>query len=89
MDIGNVLKTYLHNLKQVFSSVLLVRCFFIHNGSVNVLKVGKKAKIRNRYNQVQSLTKDTVWRNDKYTRTYHILESQKISPFPAGDHKAA
>ena len=30
-----------------------------------------------------------VWESDKYTRSHHIQESQEVSPFPAGYHKAA
>ena len=52
-------------------------------------KVSKKAKIRNRYNQVPHLAQDTTWKSDKNTRKHHIHESQEASPFPAGDHKAA
>ena len=50
-------------------------------------KVSKGAKIRNRYNQVPHLTKDT---NGKVTNSqlYTTNESQEVSPFPAGDHKA-
>ena len=32
------------------------------------IKVSKKAKIRNRYNQVPHLTHDTTWESDKNTR---------------------
>ena len=51
------------------------------------MKVRKGVKIRNRYNQVPNLTKDT---NGKVTISQlHITnESQEVSPFPAGDHKA-
>ena len=49
-------------------------------------KEGKEAKIWNQYNQVPHLTQDTVWENDK---KHQIQESQEVSPFPAGDHKAA
>ena len=49
----------------------------------------EKAKIRARYNQVPHLTQDTTWESDKNTRKHHIQESQDISPFQAGDHKAA
>ena len=44
-------------------------------------------KTRNRYNQVPHLTQDT---NRKVTTAQSdiINESQKVSPFPAGDHKA-
>ena len=51
------------------------------------LKVSKGAKIRNRYNQVPHLTQDT---NGKVTNSQldTTNESQEVSPFPAGDHKA-
>ena len=54
---------------------------------MHVIKVGKGAKIRNRYNQVPNLTQDT---NGKVTNTHldNSNESQDVSPFPAGDHKA-
>ena len=50
-------------------------------------KVRKRANIRNRYNQVPRLTLDT---NGKVTNSqlYITDESQEISPFPAGAHKA-
>ena len=50
-------------------------------------KVSKGAKIRNRYNQVPHLTQDT---NGKVTNSQLDTsnESQEVSPFPAGDHKA-
>ena len=50
-------------------------------------KVSKGAKIRNRYNQVPQLTQDT---NEKVinSQLYTTNESQEVSPFPAGDHKA-
>ena len=52
-----------------------------------LIKVGKGAKIRNRYNQVLHLTQDT---NGKVTNSQldATNESQETSPFPAGDHKA-
>ena len=54
--------------------------------AVNGIKVSKCAKIRNRYNQVPHLTKDT---NGKVTNSQLDItnESQEVSPFPAGDHK--
>ena len=52
-------------------------------------KVRTKSEIRNRYNQLPRLTQDTVWKTDKNTRKHHIQESQEVSPFPAGDHRAA
>ena len=50
-------------------------------------KVSKGAKIRNRYKQVPHLTQDT---NGKVTNSQldTTNESQEVSPFPAGDHKA-
>ena len=50
-------------------------------------KVSKGAKIRNRYNQVQHYTHDT---NGKVANSQldTTNESQEVSPFPAGDHKA-
>ena len=51
------------------------------------MKVSKGAKIRNRYNQVPHLTQDT---NGKVTNAQFDTtnESQEVSPFTAGDHKA-
>ena len=63
----------------------------INNGSLIFgsvyIKVSKGAKIRNRYNQVPHLTQDT---NGKVTNLQLATtkESQEVSPFPAGDHKA-
>ena len=55
------------------------------------MKVRKKAKIRNRYNQVPYGRYNQV-PYGKVTKTqekHHTQESQEFSPFPAGDHKAA
>ena len=51
------------------------------------MKVSKGAKIRNRYNQVPHLTQDT---NGKVINSQSDItnESQEVSPFPTGDHKA-
>ena len=51
------------------------------------MKVSKGAKIRSRYNQVTHPTQDT---NGKVTNSQldTTNESQEVSPFPAGDHKA-
>ena len=51
------------------------------------LRVSKGAKIRNRYNPVPHLTQDT---NGQVTNSQldTTNESQEVSPFPAGDHKA-
>ena len=46
------------------------------------------AKIRKRYNQAPQLTQDTTWKSNK--NTINITnKSQEVSPFPAGDIKAA
>ena len=52
-----------------------------------MIKVSKGAKIRSRYNQVPHPTQDT---NGKVTNSQldTTNESQEISPFPAGDHRA-
>ena len=50
------------------------------------VKVSKGAKIRNRYNQVPHLTKDTRKVTNSQIDTTN--EGQEVSPFPAGDHKA-
>ena len=52
-----------------------------------LLKVSKGAKIRNRYNQVPHLTQDTYGKVTK-SQLDTTNESQEVSPFPAGDHKA-
>ena len=50
--------------------------------------VRKGAKIRKRYNQAPHLTQDT---NEKVTTSQLDItnESQEVSPFRAGDHKAS
>ena len=51
-------------------------------------KVRKRAKIRNRYNKASQLIQDT---NGKVTTSQLDItnESQEVSLFPAGDHKAS
>ena len=67
-----------------------------HNSKLNpntnmndvlLLKVSKGAKISSRYNQVPHPTQHTNWKvtNSQLDTTN---ESQEVSPFPAGDHKA-
>ena len=59
----------------------------MRQSSCLVVKVSKKAKIRNRYNQAPHLTQDT---SGKVTSSQLDItnESQKVGPFPAGDNKA-
>ena len=48
----------------------------------------KDGKDQERYNQVPHLTQDTTWESNK--NTINITnKSQEVSPFPAGNHKAA
>ena len=55
--------------------------------NIYYFEISKGAKIKNRYNQVPHLTQDT---NGKVTNSQldTTNDSQKVSPFPAGDHKA-
>ena len=57
------------------------------NDIFHVIEVRKGSKIRNRYNLIPHLTQDT---NGKVTNSQldTTKESQEVSPFPAGDHKA-
>ena len=52
------------------------------------IKVRKRTKIRNRYNQAPHLAQNT---NGKVTASQLAItnESQEVSPFQAGDHKAS
>ena len=56
--------------------------------NLDIVKVKKRAKIRNRYNQATHLTQDN---NGKVTTSQLDItnESQEVSPFPAGDLKAS
>ena len=67
--------------------VLRICRFFGGHHKIGLPKVSKSSKIRNRYNQAPHLTQDT---NGKVTNSqiYTTNESQGVSPFPAGDHKA-
>ena len=73
----NAGQTYCRMLQGEHSAILLT-----------FIKVRKRAKIKNRYSQVPHLTQDT---NGKVTTSQLDItnESQKVSPFPAGDHKAS
>ena len=80
------------SLDSIFRLVLCSREDVSFNSiCLNVLallvKVRKSAKIRSRYNQVPHPTQDT---NGKVTNSQldTTNESQEVSPFPAGDHKA-
>ena len=64
--------------------VLYYLVFFL---GLQSFKVSKGAKIWSRYNQVPHPTQDTIGKvtNSQLDTTN---ESQEVSPFPAGDHKA-
>ena len=70
--------------------VVCVRLIFLSNStlkifcSATVVKIRKRTKIRNRYNQAPHLTQDT---NVMVTTSQLDItnESQEVSPFPAGD----
>ena len=60
---------------------------FAHLLTKKTDRTSKGAKIRNRYNQVAHLAQDT---DGKVTNSHldTTNESQRVSPFLAGDHKA-
>ena len=80
----------------MLNSVILERIFNSKNPIVlrmlvkfmcTSFKVRKRVKIRNRYNQAPHQTQDT---NRKVTSQLDITnESQEVSPFTAGGHKAS
>ena len=75
-------------LSLIFVQLISVSWVILHACRFLIFfKVSKGAKIRNRYNQVPHLTQDT---NGKVTNSQldNTNESQEVSPFPAGDHKA-
>ena len=75
------------------SNVTHIPIYQLRHPKVSILahcafsKVSKDAKIRNRYNQVPHLTQDTRGKEtDSQLDTTN--ESQEVSYFPTGDHKA-
>ena len=63
------------------------RCNFVLVPCID-FKSKKEGKIQDRYNQAPHLTQDT---NGKVTTSQLDItnDSQEVSPFPAGDHKAS
>ena len=47
---------------------------------LNIIKVRKKAKIRNQYNQLPHLLQDIIWESDKNKRKHDSQEGQEVSP---------
>ena len=80
----NIWSPYQGNPFGADKSLQISRAVFLIKGH----KVRKRAKIRNRYNQAPHLTQDT---NGIVTTSQLDItnESQEVSPFPAGDHKAS
>ena len=77
----------LHCREAGFYEALMQSCVSFSQYSI-CIKLRKRAKIRNQYNQAPHLTQDT---NGKMTTSQLDManESQEVSPFPAGDHKAS
>ena len=71
---------------ELMHSLISVHCEAQCN---NILKVRKRSKIRNPFNQIPYQTQDIIWESDKNTRKHHLQESQEVSHFPTGDHKTA
>ena len=84
-----ILNIALNNTKHVKYAGKIARAFAAHKYKVyNVAQVRKRAYIRNRYHQVPHLRQDT---NGKVTNSPLDItnESQEVSSFQAGDHKAS
>ena len=83
-DYQKVSKNY-DDERSAMGADVMAGLLHVHGGKP--LKVSNGAKIRNRYKQVPHLTQDT---NGKVTNSQldTTNESQELSPFPAGDHKA-
>ena len=58
-----------------------------HINLIPTNKQSEAAKIKNRYNQAPHPTQDTYGKAT-YPQSDTTNESQEVSPFPAGDHKA-
>ena len=77
---------YLFKITLTFLILSTSQPFWCSGQTTHLIKVRTRAKIRNRYNQVSHLPKNT---NGKVTNPHLDItkESQGVSPFPAGDHK--
>ena len=89
--IKNTEKQSRHNIyKQIYKHFYHMRDGRHTKSSQNAtshIRVSKGATIRNRYNQVPHLTQDTNWKVTN-SQLDTANESQEVSSFPAGDHKA-
>ena len=84
----NIYEFSLHSIKEMRFKSIFPRTFWSPLVLyLFVLIVSKGAKIRNRYNQVPHLTQDTNGKM-RNSQLHTTNESQEVSPFTAGDHKA-
>ena len=83
----SILRSTINVVLSKFHSLTKVWSLLIYIVSLRIIKVSKVAKIRKRYNQVPHLTQDTNGKV-KNSQLDTTNESQEVSPFPAGDHKA-
>ena len=87
--ITHILQALFSERKLILSTWIYIYLYLETFKFCKTYKVRKKAKTRNRCDLIPHLTKDTILDSDKSTRKHHKQESQEVSPFPAGDHKAA
>ena len=88
---------FLHPLFMLFVFAISTVLFYLkafysvytpNTGPLLISQNKKEVKIWNLYNQAPHQTQDTMYESDKNTIKHHKQESQEVSPFPAGDHKA-
>ena len=63
-------------------------CKWRLTGGEDCKEEGKDQELIQSSTNVPHLTRDTIWESYKNTRKHHTQESQEVSPFPVGDHKA-
>ena len=72
-----------------FKDIIKNKIYLWKHISSDFMKVTKKSKIRNRYNKVPHLTRDSICERNINTRKHHTKESQEVRTFQLGDNKAA
>ena len=72
----------------VHTGCTLCQVFLLLDCMLSNIEVRKMTKIRKQYNHAPHLTQDTTWESKKTTINI-TNKSQEVSPFSAGDHKAA
>ena len=65
----------MHKLNDMYACLRWHAILLLQSSPKNIKK---KVKIRNRYNQVPHLTKDTIWESDKNTVNHNKQESQEV-----------